>query len=41
MLGAIPFSLASFTNKFYSRDIRTRKGIENHIELVIATLFGN
>lgn len=39
MLGSFPFTLASFTNKFYHEDIRTEAGVTAHIERVLATLF--
>jgi AcrR family transcriptional regulator len=40
MLGSMPFAVADFTNAFSREDIRTARGIDAHIERVMATLFG-
>ena len=39
MLGAFPFALPGFTNKFYRRKIGSKAGVERHIDLVLQTLF--
>lgn len=38
MLGAIPFAMAPFTNKFYAEDISRDAGIDAHIDRVLSTL---
>ncbi|MEO0600719.1 MAG: helix-turn-helix domain-containing protein [Myxococcota bacterium] len=40
MVGVLPFTLADFTNRFYPEDVRTKDGIEAHIQRVSLTLFG-
>jgi len=38
-LGAFPFAMADFTNRFYQKDIRSQEGLTKHVQLVLATLF--
>jgi AcrR family transcriptional regulator len=38
-LGAFPFAMENFTNRFYHTNISSPEGITRHIQLVLATLF--
>ena len=41
MIGSMPFAMADFANAFSGDDIRSERGIDAHIERVLATLFGD
>lgn len=39
-LGAFPFAMADFSNRFSRQDIQSKAGLKHHTQLVVKTLFG-